>query len=98
MISPVAYRLDLPITWRIHNTFHASLLLPYQETPKHGPNFLHPPPDLIDGKEEQEIEQILGHWTFGKKRKLQYLIKWKGFPDSDNEWVNSKHMHAPDII
>jgi len=56
VISPVAYWLDLPVIWRIHNTFHASLLSPYQETPKHSPNFLCPPLDLIDGEEEQEIK------------------------------------------
>ncbi len=38
-ISPVAYRLELPISWRIHDVFHASLLAPYHETPAHGPNF-----------------------------------------------------------
>jgi len=38
-ISPVAYRLELPTNWRIHNVFHASLLMPYHETQAHGPNF-----------------------------------------------------------
>ena len=48
-ISPVAYRLQLPPTWTIHDVFHASLLSPYSETPAHGPNFSRPPPDLISG-------------------------------------------------
>jgi len=38
-ISPVAYQLALPLTWKIHNTFHASLLLPYHETTAYSPNF-----------------------------------------------------------
>ena len=38
-LSPVAYQLELPITWRIHNTFHASLLSPYHETLAHRPNY-----------------------------------------------------------
>jgi len=71
-ISDVAYRLELSDTWKIHNVFHTSLLTPYKEMDKHGPNFLEPPPDLIDGKEEWEIEKILGHWTYRKKK--QYLI------------------------
>jgi len=38
-ISPVAYQLALPLTWKIHDTFHASLLLPYHKMTTHSPNF-----------------------------------------------------------
>jgi len=60
-VSPVAYQLALPTNWRIHNVFHASLLNPYHETTAHGPNFTHPPPDLIEGEEEFEVERIVAH-------------------------------------
>jgi hypothetical protein len=65
-ISHVAYRLDLPETWKIHNVFYAPLLTPYQETPEHGPNFLEPPPDIIDDKPEWEVERILKQQTFSR--------------------------------
>ena len=55
-ISPVAYQLELPPNWRIHDVFHASLLTPYYEMAAHGPNFTRPPPDLIDREEEYEVE------------------------------------------
>jgi hypothetical protein len=68
-------QLLLPTQWNIHPIFHASLLTPFSETPAHGPNFTRPPPDLIDGKEEYEVEQIRSHWRWGRCKTLQYLIK-----------------------
>jgi hypothetical protein len=65
IISPVAVQLKLPVQWSIHPVFHTSLITPYTETPLHGPNFTRPPPDLIDGEEEYEVEQICAHWRKG---------------------------------
>jgi hypothetical protein len=61
-ISDTTYKLKLPPTWKIHNTFHAGLLTPYKENDKYGPNFLEPPPELLDGKPEWEVEEIMGQW------------------------------------
>ena len=49
---------------------------------------MHPPPDLINGEEEYKIEEILQSRKFGRGCKVQYLVKWKGYPDSDNQWVD----------
>src|SRR4029077_2249652 len=53
-ISPVAVRLDLPQSMKIHNVFHTDLLLPYKETEQYGTPFTRPPP-IIDSQEEYEI-------------------------------------------
>jgi hypothetical protein len=98
VISPVAYHLELLNNWHIHDVFHASLLSPYRETMRHGPNFSRPPPDIVDGEEEQEIKKIIDHCHFGRSRVLQYLVKWKGFPESDNEWVTPQYMHASSLL
>jgi hypothetical protein len=74
-MSHMAYYLNLPETWRIHNVFHASLLTLYKETLEHGPNFLEPPSDIIDDTLEWEVEMILKHCTFGRWKKKQYLIR-----------------------
>ncbi len=83
---------------KVHNVFHVNLLFPYKETEQYGPSFPHPPPDLIDGQEEQEIEAILDVRRKGRQRGLQYLIKWKGFPSSENEWVSKEEMHTDDLV
>ena len=49
VMSPVNYCLELPTQWSIHPVFHIDLLTPYRETPMHGPNYQHPPPELVDG-------------------------------------------------
>ncbi len=84
--------------WSIHDVFHIDLLTPYHETKLHGANYSRPPPDLVDDQEEYEVKKILDSWHHGKKHTLQYLVKWKGYPDSDNEWVGHKDVHAPEAI
>ncbi|TFY53494.1 hypothetical protein EVG20_g10089 [Dentipellis fragilis] len=86
VIGPVTYRLKLPSTWCIHPVFHASLLSPYKETDAHGSNFLTPAPDLVEGKEEYEVEKVLNARLTRNKCGIEYLVKWTGYPDSENQW------------
>ena len=97
-ISPVAYQLCLPNGWNIHDVFHASLLSPYCEMTAHGPNYSRPPPDLIEGEEEYEVEKVVNHRHSGRSRTLQYLIKWKGYPEADNTWEPADQVHALELI
>jgi hypothetical protein len=74
------------------------LLTPYRETPEHGPNFLDPPPDIIDDEPEWEVERILKQQTFGRWKKKQYLVRWKGYLPAHDSWVNKDDMHANDLL
>jgi hypothetical protein len=96
--SNAIYKLGIPQQWKIHNVFHANLLTPYKETELHGPNFSQPPPDLIDGEEEYEVEKIIDMKQKGKGRKMHYLIKWKGYPTSDNSWEPEDSVNAKELI
>jgi Chromo (CHRromatin Organisation MOdifier) domain len=84
VLSKLSYRLKLVPQWRIHLVFHTALLTPFKENETHGANFLTPPPDLIEGQEEYEVEVIITHKKHG--RGYQYLIKWIGYPTSENTW------------
>ena len=97
-MSPINYRLELPMQWSIHPVFHIDLLTPYRETIMHGANYQRPPPDLVDNAEEYEVEKILDSRLFGRRRRLQYLVKWKGYPDSDNMWVDKDDVFADDKV
>src|SRR5579863_4373909 len=96
IIGSTTYRLELPPQWCIHNAFHASLLLPYQETPEHGRNFEEPPPDLVEGQPEWEVEKILQERT--RRGKKQYLIRWKGYSDAHDSWEPKANLNAPELL
>src|SRR5579863_5683427 len=97
-ISHVAYQVDLPPSWKIHNAFHASLLSPYRETPEHGQNFMEPPPDLIDGEQEWEVECIVATRLYRCNKKHQYRIRWKGYSEAHDTWEPVSNVHAPDLM
>ena len=69
----------------IHNAFHASLLKPYYED-EFNRNIPPPAPlQFQDGHEEYEVESILNHRS--RRGQMQYLVKWKGYPDHENSWL-----------
>ena len=98
VLSPVTYQLTLPEQWKIHPVFHVDLLTPYTETAFHGTNYTRPPPDLINNEEESEIEQILDSRVKGRNRRVQYLVKWVGYPNSDNQWLDADQLTADNTI
>ena len=89
----------IPEQWKIHDVFHVDLLTPYRETEFYGANYAQPPPDLIGEEEQYKVEQVLDERNYGRWKKKQYLVKWKGYPDSDNQWLDAKDMeNAQELI
>ena len=97
-IGQVAYRLGLSLFMKVHNVFHIDLLLPYKEMEAYGQAYLRPTPDLIKGEEEYEVKSICDTRQYGQGRKLHYLVHWKGYPVSDDSWVDHKDLHAPELL
>src|SRR6266404_4513402 len=98
VLGPVTYQLRLPEQWNIHPVFHVDLLTPYKETEFHGCNFERPLPDIVEGEEEYEVERILDSRRFGRGHQVQYLVHWKGYPSSDDQWILWSDLNAPELL
>lgn len=97
VLSRLMYKLALPSNTKIHPVIHTSLLTPYHEMAQHNKNFLEPPPDIVDGQEEYEVEAILAHrlW-YGN---MWYLVRWKDCPTAENSWKPEGHLkNASEIL
>lgn len=55
-----------------------------------------PEPELVDGEEEWEVEEVLDSRLL--RGKLKYLVKWKGFGREDNSWEAAADVHAAELI
>ena len=98
VLSHVAYQLQLLPSWKIHNVFHASYLSPFRETTEHGTKFIEPPPDIIDGEPEWEVEQVIGRRFYGRKKEEQYRIRWKGYSAAHDTWEPAINIHASELV
>ena len=88
-ISPVAYKLELPDGWTIHNVFHTSLLKLWQQGPW-SPEDEDDLPELeTEDQEIFESEKIL-RWRrtkVGNVTKREFLVLWKDRPAEECSWV-----------
>ena len=87
-----AYELELPPSMRIHPTINVSQLKEYHDGsaafPTRPSPLTRPAPEAInnDGAPEWEVERILDHRRYGRRKLLQYLILWKGYPVHEATW------------
>ena len=47
-------------------------------------------PRMSKRKSEYEVELVLARRRNFKTRKIEYLVKWKGYTSSENQWVAGK--------
>ena len=91
-VGTQAYRLGLPKTMRIHPVFHVMLLESYKQSDIPGRTCPPPPPVRIEGEIEYEVEAVLNSKIDKCNGVLQYLIRWKGCPDTDNTWEPASNV------
>ena len=58
-VGTSSYKLDLPASMKIHNTFHITLLEPYEDNKFPSRIQTPPPPIEIDRESEYELEEII---------------------------------------
>lgn len=84
-ISDLVYRLDLPPTMELNDSFHISRLEPFREGHP-GQVQQEPPPIIDEGKRQYVPERILDGGVEEPSGQYVYLVHWEGYPDSENSW------------
>jgi Integrase zinc binding domain/RNase H-like domain found in reverse transcriptase/Chromo (CHRromatin Organisation MOdifier) domain/Integrase core domain len=91
--SKLAFQLELPPQWRIHDIFHASLLDPHHTNEIKGRKQPVPqPPDIVEG-----TLAILNSKM--ERRRLWYIVDWKGYGPKERTWEPAENLtHATDAV
>lgn len=79
-LSNTNYELSLPDGMRIHPIFHISLLEKAPDDSTLATRI------TVDNTNEYEVERILKARGGTKNKNRHYLVKWKGYPNSENTW------------
>jgi hypothetical protein len=83
-INPVVYRLEIPPEYKMHPIINIQHLKKYHRSEDVERTRL---PDLrdISGEEIYEVERIVSHRFNKSKRRVEYLVRWKGYgPEHDS--------------
>uniref|UniRef100_A0A672LK54 Chromo domain-containing protein n=1 Tax=Sinocyclocheilus grahami TaxID=75366 RepID=A0A672LK54_SINGR len=96
-INEVTYELRLPPRYRIHTTFHVSLLKPHSPSAP-GPTEPDepPPPEILDQPSIYLVRDILDLWRRGGR--LEYLIDWDGYGPEECSWVARDDLLDPLLL
>ena len=97
-VMPNAVELKLPKTLRIHPVVNISRIKPYLG-PLPGQPVSRPGPIHVteDHDEEYEVDAIVDSCIY--KGKLQYLVHWKGYDESERTWEPVSNLkNSPDIV
>ena len=78
--GPVTYTLDLLSDAKVHSRFYVSLLEPADPLTPLQKTFHYE----LEEENEFEVERILDERYQEGRRSTEFLIKWKGYPNTKN--------------
>ncbi|KAI2645361.1 Transposon Ty3-G Gag-Pol polyprotein [Labeo rohita] len=97
-INDVTFQLQLTPMYRIHPTFHVSLLKPFSpsttDTP--GAEAEPPPPEVLDQPSIYMVHELLDSRRRGGH--LEYLIDWEGYGPEEQSWVPRDDVLDPTLL
>jgi hypothetical protein len=101
-VGRLAYKLEIPSTWKIHPVVSVAHLEPHTPDPFERTEV--PVPDLLEGHDgevepEWEIEEILRKRYNKRRKRDEYYVKWKGFGPETNTLEPEENMiHAREAL
>ncbi|KAK3550578.1 hypothetical protein QTP70_000036 [Hemibagrus guttatus] len=95
-VNPVAYRLRLPVSYRICPIFHVSLLKPAHPLGSGEMSSVEPPPPLdIEGSPAYLVQALLDSRRV--QSQIQYLVDWEGYRTEERSWVDAADILDPSL-
>ena len=97
-VGRLAYRLDIPPHWKIHNVFSIAMLEP-SPAPDADPYecpFPEQPDAVHADTEEFEVERLLDKHviTKGRGQSIQYLVRWTGYGPEHDQWYRIQDLQG----
>ncbi|KAL0177679.1 hypothetical protein M9458_026573, partial [Cirrhinus mrigala] len=96
-INDVTFQLQLPPRYRIHATFHVSLLKPFSPSATDTPRAEAepPPPEVLDQPSIYTVHEILDLQR--REGRLEYLIDWEGYGPEERSWIAREDVLDPTL-
>ncbi|KAL0168611.1 hypothetical protein M9458_036833, partial [Cirrhinus mrigala] len=98
-VNPVTFKLQLPPHYKIHPTFHVSLLKPCYDpllpSTEPGHEEEPPPPMVLEEGSIYSVKEILRSRRRGGR--LEYLVDWEGFGPEERSWVPRDDILDPTL-
>jgi hypothetical protein len=97
-IGRLAYQLELPPHWRVHNVFSVAQLEPWPKGDDPFKRRVHPPPpvNITDDGAVYEIERLIDKRVIKHGRgkpTVEYLVRWLGQGPEYDVWYSIDDLH-----